>query len=87
MIEHVLVLLDQLLSSEVAVLIKEVDFENLLAVGGVGVGEEVGDKEGEYVAEGSVADIGGEDVVVEGVEELGEERGTRRREMLPAYPQ
>ena len=72
MVEEVFVLLDQLLRSEVAVLVEEVYFEDLLAVGGVCVGEDVGDVVGELVSECSVSDVGGEGVVVVGVEELGE---------------
>ena len=84
MIEQVLVLLHKFLRSEVAVLVKEVDLEDLLAIGGVGVGEDVGDEEGEDVAEGAVADVGGEGVVVIGVEELSGRGGTRSEEMPPA---
>ena len=64
MVEEVFVLLDQLLRSEVAVLVEEVNFEDLLAVGGVCVGEDEGDEEGEHVSECSVSDILGENVVI-----------------------
>ncbi len=70
MFEKIFILLDQFLSAQVAVLVEEVDFEDLLAVGGVCVSEDVGDEEGEDVAESAVADVGGEGVVVVGVEEL-----------------
>ena len=84
MIEQVLVLLHKFLRSEVAVLVKEVDLEDLLAIGGVGVGEDVGDEEGEDVAEGAVPDVGREGVVVVGIEELRRRCGTRREEIPPA---
>jgi hypothetical protein len=58
------------LRSEVAVLVEQVYLEDLLAVGGVGVGEDEGYEEGEDVSECSVSDIGGEGVVIVGVEEL-----------------
>jgi hypothetical protein len=64
MVEQVLVLLDEFLGAEVTILVEEVDFEDLFAVRGVGIGEDVGDEEGEDVAEGAVAEVGGEDVVV-----------------------
>lgn len=70
MVKHVLVLLDELVSSQIAVLIKEVDLEDLLAIRGVGVGKDVGNEEGEDVPEGSVADVHGENVVVVRVKEL-----------------
>jgi hypothetical protein len=83
-VEEVLVLLDELLGTEVAVLVEEVDLEDLLAVGGVGISENVGDEEGEDVAEGAVAQVGREGVVVVGVKELHEGGSTRRAEMPPA---
>ena len=58
------------MGSEVAVFVEEVYLKDLLAVGGVGVGEDEGYEEGEGVSEGSVSDVGGEGVVVVGVEEL-----------------
>lgn len=84
MIKEILVLLDELLCAEVAVLVKQVDFQDLFAVGGISIGKDVCDEEGEDVAEGTVAKIGGEGVVVVGVEELDEEGVTRRAEMPPA---
>lgn len=84
MIEHVLVLLHQLLRSEVAILVKEIDFKNLFAVWGIGIGKEESDKEGENVSEGSVTKIGAENVVVIGVEELDRMYGTKREAMPPA---
>ena len=56
----------------------------MFAVRGIGVSEDVGDQEREYVSEGAVAEVDAEDVVVVGVEELNEARGTRREEMPPA---
>ena len=84
MVEQILVLLHKFLRAEVAVLIKQIDLEYLLAIGGVGISEDVGDEEGEDVAEGAVSDVGGEGIVVVGVEELDGERGTRREEIPPA---
>jgi hypothetical protein len=83
-VEQVLVLLDEFLGAQVAVLVEEVDLEDLLAVGGVGVGEDIGDQEGEDVAEGAVPDAGREGVVVVGVEELRGGGRTRREDMPPA---
>lgn len=86
-IEKVFVLLNQLLGTQVAVLVEEVDLEDLLAVWSIGVGKDIGHEEGEDVAEGTVADVGGEGIVVVGVEELSGERCTNREEMPPAYAQ
>jgi hypothetical protein len=83
-VEKVFVLLDEFLGAEVAILIKKIDLEDLLAVGGVGIGEDVGDEEGEDVAEGAVADVGGEGVVVVGIKELHGRGSTRREEIPPA---
>lgn len=80
MLEEVLVLLDELLSAEPAVLVEEVDFGELGLVLAVGEEEDAGVDEGEGVAEGAEADVGGEHVVVVGVEELRGPRSTR----LPA---
>lgn len=80
-LEDILVLLDELLGAEVAVLVEEVDFEDLGAVVHVAVGDEGGDEEGEEIAEGAEADIGGHDVVVVGVEALNKWRLTRRAKM------
>lgn len=84
MIEQILVLLHKFLRSEVAVLVEEVDLEDLFAIRGVSIGEDVGDEEREDVAEGAVSDVGGEGVVVIGVEELSNCESTRRDEMPPA---
>ena len=83
MSEHVLVLLDQLLRSEVTILVEEVDFEDLFTIWSVGISEDIGDQEGEKVSEGSVAKIGAEDIVVIGVEELDRCRGTNREAIPP----
>lgn len=87
MVKKILVLLDKLLSAEVAILIKEINFEDLFAVWGIGISKDVSDEEGEDVTESSVAEVGGEGVVIVWVEELDERRGTRRAEMPPAYDQ
>jgi hypothetical protein len=75
-VEHILVLLDKLISSQIAVLVEKVDLENLLAIRRVGIGKDVGDEEGEDISEGSVADVGGENVVVVRVKELNESQVT-----------
>jgi len=64
MVKKVLVLLDKLLRAEVAILIEEIDLQDLLAVGCVSISENVGDEEGEDVSESTVSDVGGEGVVV-----------------------
>lgn len=76
-LEQILVLLDQLLSPEPAVLVEEVDFGDLRLVLAelayaipVGEVEEGGIDDGEEVPQRPEADVGGEDVVVVGVEEL-----------------
>jgi hypothetical protein len=84
MFQHILVLLHQLLRTEVAVLVEQVDLEDLLAVGGVGIRKDVGHEEGENVAEGAVSDVDAEDVVVVGVEELDGGIGTKRPVIPPA---
>lgn len=70
MVENIFVLLYEFVGSQIAVLIKEVNFENLFAIRWVCIGKNVGDEEGKDVSECSVADISREDVVVVGVEEL-----------------
>ena len=64
MVKKVLVLLDKLLSAEVAILIEQIDLQDLLAVRCVSISEDVGDEEGEDVSESTVSDVGGEGVVV-----------------------
>ena len=82
-VEHVFVLLNKLLRPEVAILVEKVDFQDLLAVWGVGIGEDVGHKEREDVPEGPVADVGREDVVVVGVEELRQQYCTNKADKPP----
>jgi hypothetical protein len=57
-IEQILVLLDKFLRSEIAILIKKIDFEYLLAIGCIGVSKNVCYQEGEDIAESSKADVG-----------------------------
>ncbi len=83
-VEHILVLLHQFVGPQIAVLVKEVNFEDLLAIWRVSIGEDVGDKEGEDVPKGSVADVGWKDVVVVGVEELSQQGSTSRAVKPPA---
>ena len=70
MVEHILILLHEFFSSQIAILVKKVNFENLFAIRGVCISEDVGNQERENVSEGSVADVSGEYIVVVGVEEL-----------------
>ncbi len=70
MLEQVLVLLYELLASEPAVLVKQVDFEHLLLVLWVGWAEKGRHNEGEKVSECSVSHVLSEQVVVVWVEEL-----------------
>jgi len=72
------------LGSEVAILVKKIDFEDLFTVGGVCISENESYEEGEDISECSISDIGGEGVVVVGVEELCGWRGTRREVIPPA---
>jgi hypothetical protein len=72
------------LGSEVAVLVEEIDLEDLLAIWRVSISEDEGDEEGENGSEGAVTDVGGEDVVVIGVEELTRWIGTSREVIPPA---
>ena len=87
MVKKVLVLLDKLLSAEVAILIEQIDLQDLLAVRCVSISEDVGDEEGEDVSESTVSDVGGEGVVVVWIKELHGGYGTSREEMPPAYAQ
>ena len=64
MVKKVIVLLDKLLRAEVAILIEQIDLQDLLAVRCVSISEDVGDEEGEDVSESTVSDVGGEGVVV-----------------------
>lgn len=84
MVEHIFVLLYEFVGSQIAVLVKEVNFENLFAIRWICIGKNVGDEEGEDVSECSVADISREDVVVVGVEELYYERSTNKPVNPPA---
>ena len=83
MSEHVLILLDQLLSPEVAILIEQIDFQDLFTIWWVGICKDVGDQEGEKVSEGPVAKIDAENIVVIRVEELDRCRGTNREAIPP----
>ena len=83
MSEHILILLDQLLSPEVAILIEQIDFQDLFTIWWVGICKDVGDQEGEKVSEGPVAKIDAENIVVIGVEELDRCWGTKREAMPP----
>ena len=81
MLEHVLVLFGELLGAQVAVFVEKVDFEYLPAVGGVGVSANVGNQEGEHVAQSAEPQIGGESVVVVRVEELSQPTTTSSVDM------
>lgn len=87
MVKKVLVLLDELLGAEVAILIKQIDLQDLFAIWGIGISEDIGDEEGEDVSEGAVANVGGESVVVVRIKELRGGCSTNREEMPPAYAQ
>jgi hypothetical protein len=69
-VEQIFFLLDEFLRSEVAVFIKKVDFEDLLAVRSVRISKDICNQKRKHVTEGSVSNICRESVVVIGVEEL-----------------
>jgi len=82
--KQVLVLLDKLLRSEVAILVKKVGFENLFTIWWVCISKDVGNKEGENVSEGSVANVDAQGIIVIGVKELDRWMGTNREVIPPA---
>lgn len=84
MIEKILVLFDELLSSQVAILVEKVDFEDLLAIWGVSICKDIADKEGEDIAESSETNVSGKEVVIVGVEELIFMNSTSNAEIPPA---
>jgi hypothetical protein len=57
-IKQILVLLDKFLRPEIAILVKKIDFEYLLAIGCVGISKNICYQEGEDVAESSIANVG-----------------------------
>ena len=64
MLEQILILLDKLLTSQPAILIKQVDLQNLLFVLSISRAKQGCDHEGEEVPESSESDILREDVVI-----------------------
>lgn len=87
MVKEILVLLDELLSSKIAVLVEEIDLEDLFSIGRIGVGKDIPNQEGEDVSEGPVSEVGAEDVVVVTVEELTRHIRTNNPVIPPAYAQ
>lgn len=70
MLEEILILFNELLTSKPAVLIKEVNFKHLLLVLSIGRTEQCRDHKREKVPESSEPHVLCEDVVVVGVEKL-----------------